>query len=66
MEKIKTITNVRIYSNNEIQTLKKNQDELNRELKNKIILSENSEESFTRQKTKSSGLEHNLDKISRE
>lgn len=29
---MKTIQNVRIYSNKKIQTLKKNQDELNREL----------------------------------
>lgn len=37
---MKTIQNVRIYSNNKIQTMKKNQDELNRELKNTIILLE--------------------------
>lgn len=32
LEMMKTNQNVRIYSNNKIQTLKKNQDELNREL----------------------------------
>lgn len=39
-EMMKTIQNVRIYSNNKIQTMKKNQDQLNKELKNTIILLE--------------------------
>lgn len=54
---MKTIQNVRIYSNNKIQTMKKNQDELNRELKNTIILLEMQRKLY-KAEDKTSGLEY--------